>query len=173
MLNKIKPNQAAVFNILLVWFVFIFSFQVASIGSFKVTIIQIILLFLSLIIDKVYNQADNYYRNIYRFFYIFVFYFVIAYFFFFLSANIYVLLFGIWQAILMAYEKSQNKKINRWVFNYLIWLGCLFLVFLSIWQSSWSYNIYISYVILNIIWTIKVILIDYQRADLYKGKDLL
>lgn len=119
MFPRIQANHVSVFNILLIWFVFIFSFWVADLGQLAVVIVQLILLNISSLVDKIdgeiaryrqrYTQAGIYYDMTYHFFYVFVFYFVIGYFFFFVSANIYILLFSIWLAILMTYHRMLGK----------------------------------------------------------------
>lgn len=116
---KIQANHVSIFNIILIWFVFIFSFWVGDLGRLIVIIIQLILLSISSLIDKIdgeiaryrknFTQAGIYFDITYHFFYVFVFYFVIGYFFFFVSANIYVLLFSIWLGILMTYQKMLGK----------------------------------------------------------------
>lgn len=110
---KILPNHVSIFNVVVLWLVFMsvifFSGQVLV----WLVLVQLLLLAFSSILDKVdgeiaryrqyFTQTGLYFDLVYHFSYAFIFYVVLAYYFAYLANNLLILwlgiLVGLWSAI--------------------------------------------------------------------------
>jgi len=116
---RIRANHVSIFNILLILFVLVLCFWAWDSGPFYMAFIQLLLLNLTSVLDKVdgeiaryreeFTQQGVYYDITYHFFYPFVFYFVVGYFWFLSTIEIPILLIATFLAILATNSKMLGK----------------------------------------------------------------